>query len=211
MVDVDTVLSELAVTRPLFHSEADFQHAFAWRLHERDPELRVRLEYRTPFLGDRMYLDVWATKGDAAVALELKYKTRRLSASVAGERFELVDQSAQDLGRYDAIKDICRLEKLTRAAPHVSAFSILLTNDSAYWTAPRGNNTVDAGFRLHEGHVLCGECVWGLAASTGTTRTREAALRLSGHYSIRWREYSQVSPDRHGVFRYLALPVVVRG
>jgi len=207
MIDVHSVLSDLAVTRPLFHSEADFQHAFAWQLHERDPDLQVRLEYRRSVLGDRMYLDVWATKADAGVALELKYKTRRLSLNVAGEWFDLADQSAQDIGRYDAIKDICRLEKLTTTGPHVSAFSVLLTNDSAYWASPRGNNTVDAGFRLHEGRVLCGECVWGAAASAGTTRTREAPLRLSGQYAIRWSDYSRVSDDRYGAFRYLALAV----
>jgi hypothetical protein len=160
-----------------------------------------------------MYLDVWATKDDAAVALELKYKTRRLSANVAGEQFEqfeLTDQSAQDIGRYDAIKDICRLERLTTTGAQVSAFSVLLTNDSAYWASPRGNNTFDAGFRLHDGRVLCGECVWAAGASAGTMRTREAPLRLSGEYPIRWRDYSRVSDHRHEVFRYLAVAVGAR-
>lgn len=207
MILLDSLLADLAFSRPLFHSEADFQHAFAWSLHQRNPELRIRLEYRPAAISDRMYLDVWATNGDASVALELKYKTRRLSANVSGEQFDLTDQSAQDIGRYDAIKDICRLEKLASAYPQVSAFAILLTNDSAYWRSPRGDNTVDAGFRLHEGRVLCGECVWGTAAGAGTMRAREAPLRLSGSYPVRWRDYSRVTDHTYGVFRYLSIAI----
>jgi len=32
-VDVDTVRARLSSVRRVFHSEADFQHAFAWVLH----------------------------------------------------------------------------------------------------------------------------------------------------------------------------------
>jgi hypothetical protein len=32
--------------RPLFHSEADFQHALAWRLQEQHRQISIRLEYR---------------------------------------------------------------------------------------------------------------------------------------------------------------------
>lgn len=207
MIDVNSVLGDLATTRPIFHSEADFQHAFAWRLHELHPTLRIRLEYRPSTISERMYLDVWATDGNAAVALELKYKTRRLSVTIAGEHFDLTDQSAQDIGRYDAIKDICRLERLAANRAGLFAYTVLLTNDSAYWTSPRGSRTVDAGFRLHEGRLLCGECVWGAAAGVGTTKAREKPLRLSGQYPIAWRDYSRVSSQSYGVFRYLAIRI----
>ena len=32
-------LTALAAERPVFHSEADFQHGFAWQLHALQPEL----------------------------------------------------------------------------------------------------------------------------------------------------------------------------
>ena len=37
-------MAALARVRPLFHSEADFQHAFAWQLHSAHPDARIRLE-----------------------------------------------------------------------------------------------------------------------------------------------------------------------
>lgn len=41
---LDEVLGRLARLRPVFHSEADFQQAFAWEARVLDPSLRVRLE-----------------------------------------------------------------------------------------------------------------------------------------------------------------------
>jgi hypothetical protein len=40
-------IEELRQHRPVFHSEADFQHALAWTAHQSNPSLRVRLETRT--------------------------------------------------------------------------------------------------------------------------------------------------------------------
>ncbi len=45
------------------------------------------------------------------LAIELKYKTRHLLGIVGGEIYDLGDQAAQDLGRYDFFKDIERLER----------------------------------------------------------------------------------------------------
>ena len=42
--DVEAVLASLAAKRPVFHSEADFQFAFAWESQKRYPGLKVRLE-----------------------------------------------------------------------------------------------------------------------------------------------------------------------
>ena len=36
-------MAALARMRPLFHSEADFQHAFAWQLRSAHPDARIRL------------------------------------------------------------------------------------------------------------------------------------------------------------------------
>src|SRR5690242_12263278 len=94
MVDLDILLSELSRFRPIFHSEADFQHALAWRLHEQHPEFAVWLEYRARLAGERMHVDIWATAGQRILAVEVKYKQRRLQVTVNGESFDLTDQSA---------------------------------------------------------------------------------------------------------------------
>ena len=129
-------MEALSATRPIFHSEADFQHAFAWMVHTLDPEATVRLE--VPFhSGDaRRYLDVVIKSREVSAAVELKYKTRMLLAEAKNEAFFLEDQSAQDLGRYDFFKDIQRLEESAKAAPGRSGAAVFLTNDSAYWKPP---------------------------------------------------------------------------
>ena len=55
---LDDVLRNLAARRPIFHSEADFQHALAQAIHEADPDIPIRPEYR-PFPDERLYVDVW--------------------------------------------------------------------------------------------------------------------------------------------------------
>src|SRR6266567_4623533 len=69
------LVSLLAAERPIFHSEADFQHALAWLLHQRFPHAALRLEYR-PFPDERFYLDIWVDIGTERLAIELKYPTR---------------------------------------------------------------------------------------------------------------------------------------
>ena len=47
MLDIPELMRELARERPLFHSEADFQHALAWRIHETISDCGIRLEYKS--------------------------------------------------------------------------------------------------------------------------------------------------------------------
>ena len=60
MLDIANLMLGLSKSRPIFHSEADFQHALAWQIHERLPDCQVRLEYNPlPAQKKRMYLDIW--------------------------------------------------------------------------------------------------------------------------------------------------------
>src|SRR5258706_288619 len=45
-VDPKAVMRALRVSRQIFHSEADFQHAFAWTVHQLDHSVQIRLEVR---------------------------------------------------------------------------------------------------------------------------------------------------------------------
>jgi hypothetical protein len=53
--EVHVALAALALERPVFHSEADFQHSLAWQLHVADPSVQIRLETR-PRRGARLDL-----------------------------------------------------------------------------------------------------------------------------------------------------------
>lgn len=205
-IDVHRLLGEVAKTRPIFHSEADFQHALAWTLHQHHPGLQIRLEY-PPSQKNRIHVDVWARRGNESLAFELKYKCRQLLAKINGEQFNLFGHAAQDLGRYDTIKDICRLEELRREDPTLTAYVILLTNDSAYWVTPGSRQTVSAAFRLHEGQILQGSLEWGAAAGPGTTKGRTEVLGLRGSYAVRWQDYSTVSDGAYSRFKYCVVRI----
>ena len=208
MIDIDGLMTGLAESRKVFHSEADFQHALAWQIHEAMPESRIRLEVDAfPVQDRRRFLDVWMPV--EGIAIELKYVTRKLDLEEDGELFALRNHSAQDQRRYDFLLDIERLE-LMRSGGEVfeAGYAVLLTNDSAYWTVPGSRDTVDAAFRIHEGRNISGELAWAQSAGPGTMKGRESAIRLRGTYQLRWREFSMFPGKAYGVFRYLAVPVI---
>ncbi len=197
-------MAALALVRPLFHSEADFQHAFAWQLHSAHPDARIRLETR-PRPGVR--LDVMALIGGRRVAVELKYLLRDLSATVEDELFELPFQSAQDVRRYDFVKDVARLEVLRADGAADDGFAIALTNDPSYWQGGDREGVADAAFRLGEGRALRGALAWAAHTGAGTMRGRESPIALTGGYELRWRDFSRVEGARYGTFRYLLVEV----
>lgn len=190
----------------MFHSEADFQFAFAWEAKERDPGLEVRLETH-PEPAVRLDLELIHPGKGTGVAVELKYLTRLWSGSDGRECFKLKNHGASDLRGYDVIKDIRRVERFVAARPGWSGLVIVLTNDATYWR-PRthGRVTNADAFRLCEGLVLTGERAWG-PNTGGTSRGRETALQLTGTYPLAWADYSSVSPGPAGTFRSLVVEV----
>ena len=191
MVSIEALLATLAGSRKVFHSEADFQHALAWQIHEAMPDSQVRLEVDVMQVEhQRRFLDIWLPV--EGVAIELKYKTRGLELEQDDESFALRDQSAQDQGRYDFLRDIQRLELMRSKLEQCKAgYAVLLTNDSSYWKVPMYRDTVDAAFRVHEGRDGFGSIgVGGPSAVRGTVegprnhRYRYAALIVFAGRSI---------------------------
>jgi hypothetical protein len=205
MIAIHDVLVALAAQRPIYHSEADFQHALAWEIHKRLPTARVRLERRMLHEGKAMHIDLWIERGADLLAIELKYKTRPISYQHGDEQFNVLSHGAQDLGRYDFIKDVQRLEACVDAHPSARGLAILLTNDPSYWSAATGAATIDTAFRIQEGRTLTGTLAWATHAGIGTTRGRESALTLRGSYPVQWHSYSTLPVTTSGVFRYVVL------
>lgn len=208
-LDIQDVMNTLASQRKIFHSEADFQHAFAWELHLRQPEASIRLEKPLRTDTKNLHLDFLIEHHGKSVAVELKYKTRSLKLNQGGEDFHLSSHSAQDLGRYDFIKDICRLEEITSTIRDCEGWAIMLTNDTAYWKTPQNTGTVDAAFRLTEGRVLTGKLAWTDQASAGTKKNREKDLLVTGQYTLTWDDYATVTSRSYSEFRYLAVKIPV--
>ena len=213
-LDIHGLMTELSKHRPIFHSEADFQHALAWQIHMDSPNSKVRLEY--PYMlgkakGSKgaakpMYLDIWLP--DRKIAIELKYRTRKPNPNRdyldhLEERFHLKNQGAQDIARYDFLNDVQRLEHTAKS--NVAGYAVLLTNEHLYWKEPKSDETVDAAFHIHQNQKLRGRLDWGNRASDGTKRNRENTINLDDSYTMDWHEYSNIEGTevKYGKFRYL--------
>lgn len=190
ILDIEVELSKLAVERPIFHSEADFQFSLAWQIQKDHPGAKIRLE-ATPVRNQRVDIDV-QLDGER-VAVELKYWHRAHQGIHAGESFDLSDQGAQPLSRYDFLKDVARCEAYVTTGFADRALAIALTNDPMYRTPGRATDGIDAAFRIHEGRALRGQLTWATRAGAGTTRSREAPIALLGEYSCGWRRYSTLA------------------
>jgi hypothetical protein len=207
MIEITNILEELSKDRPVFHSEADFQHALAWKIHEKYPDLNVRLERRVTLCRKAMYFDIFTYKDNKIIAVEVKYKTKALNYNVGEEEFTLENQQAQDQGRYDFVKDISRLEKLQEKYRDSTGFAIFLTNDKSYWERPKRNgNAKDKSFRIHEGEILKGTLRWTTGTSEGTIKGREEPIKLRGKYTLNWRDYLDLK-TKNGLFKYLLIKV----
>lgn len=206
MFDIHAVMKSLAVRRPVFHSEADFQFALSWHIHELLPGCEVRLEFK-PFPRESVHLDIWLPT--LGTAIELKYATQTLDTECVGERFAPKSQSAQDQRRYDFLKDVERLERIVSSSRAKNGLAIMLTNDPLYWKPPQQNwqSTADVAFRIHDGLPKIGELIWSPSAGEGTTRSRTSPIRLTGSYVARWANYSRLDANRNSQFRYLVFDV----
>ena len=204
-LDARAVLASLAVARPVFHSEADFQFAFAWEAKVIRPDLEVRLETH-PEPNVRLDLELIDPASGAGVAVELKYMTRLWAGTDRGETFALKNHGASDLRGYDVLKDVARVERFVNARPGWSGLVIVLTNEPAYWRPKTHGRVTNAdAFRLHEGAVLVGERRWG-PLTGGTAKGRETAITLRGRYAARWSDYARLDSSPGGTFRLLVIP-----
>jgi hypothetical protein len=208
MLDMDDIMRRLAAERPLFHSEADFQHALAWKVHEIIPHAQIRLEVSSGRFDKRERIDILVRIGSQACAIELKYKKRKLDYAWAGEKFALANDGAQDIGRYDFIKDVARLEQFISWEDNVAGHAILLTNDDLYWReSVRGISS--AAFFLHEGRMIDRSATlsWHESTGEGTKKERTDSFKLRANRTMLWANYSTLPNVANGVFRYLNLKI----
>jgi hypothetical protein len=211
VLDLDQLMESLAKKRPVFHSEADFQHALAWEIHNVTPHASIRLEL--PVRADdgrTVHLDLLVSCDHQRFAIELKYKTALLNTRRDSEQFLLRGQSAQDCGRYDFLSDVVRLERyLASAEQPAQGFALLLSNDRLYWEETRPGN-IAANFSIHDTREIAAKVSmdW---TRPGYTNGREKPILCQSGYCCSWRDYSTIKENgstmRNGRFRYLLLNV----
>ncbi|APQ74199.1 hypothetical protein [Clostridium botulinum] len=204
------VIDSIKEKRKVFHSEADFQFVLTWEIRKLYPDADVRLEYAYK-IDDKIYhIDILVMIEGEFISIELKYKTLKKSLIVNNEEFTLRNHGAQDLGKYDFIKDIVRLETLLlEDSKFVKGYVIMITNDPSYWNGITRKNTCCADFDIRNDKEIKGSLNWAEHASAGTMKNREKPLVLLGEYKMKWHDYSCFDEKRNGKFKYLAVKVLI--
>lgn len=179
-------MDALASKRPIFHSEADFQHALAWEVQVAHPRASMRFEKRVA-VRPNIDLDLLIGLDGSRLGVELKYPRRGMTADVAGELFTLAT-GADDHGRYLAIADLARLERLVTDDVLDSGVLVVLTNVANVWAQPasRGRVLYEA-FRIHERHIVAGTMAWGDWGAEGGRPAASGPVTLQGRYPLTWR------------------------
>ena len=204
-LDIHALMKGLAERRPIFRVERDFQNSLSEYIVESTLESEFSLEVPS-FRNEKKRLDIWLPQSQTLI--ELKYKTQKLHIRNNGKFFDLKNQSADDLARYDFLKDIQRLERAVEEGAAKYGFAIMLTNESLYWRPPPTRNPTSFDeFRIHEGRQVTGTMMWGPTAGACTRENREKPISLKGSYTMNWRDYSRLGAERNARFRYLAIPV----
>lgn len=189
-VDIRKILQGFAKKQQLYPSEAQFQFELAWEIKKQFQNYNVYLEYPS---ASRFYYDIVVEDGDDYYVIELKYKTKKQNITYKGNMFTLRDHAAQDLGRYDYLYDITRIEnwsKYNTNKKFAGGCAIMLTNDSVYW-AKDGSTCIYKEFALKDKTIIsAGKKDW----ETGTTATSVGKQRINGlvlanNYDILWEDY----------------------
>lgn len=208
--NVEQILKDFGKNSRLFLSEAQFQFELALEIKNRFNNLIVHLEYPSEKIkanGRYIYYDLVVEDKTTKefYIIELKYKTKKANIVYKGTLMILKNQSAQDLGRFDYLQDVSRVEDWLNNNPtkhFAGGCAILLTNDSAYWTKS-GKNCIYKNFSLKDcATILAGGKNWEKnpkSSSVGINRINGLSLR--NNYDIQWQKYS-------GDFQYLLLEIL---
>ena len=163
LLDMRAVMRELAKRRPIFHSEADFQHALAWEIRAQHTDCQIRLERPVDGVDPsrrRPRVDVWLWHRESTVLLELKYYTSELNLTldhkdpVWCEEFRLASRDAPDVPRHGLVEDIARVERAVNQGASSRGYALLLSNHKGLWTSRDNCKANDAEFGLTTG-VSC--------------------------------------------------------
>lgn len=203
-MDLVEIMSKLGRQRPLFCSEADFQHTLAWELHAEGAQ--PLLEWPCPVLGKGAHVDILVPSKTGGLAVELKYKTRSLTVPIRGQECSLKDHGAQDQGRYDFLHDLSRMERYAALSGY-ACWAVLLTNDRRYWDKGCRPGVAYEQFKTGEGQRLeHGSHAWGSTAGPGTKAGgRDAPIEIAGTYCLQWKDYLVLGDGPGLKFRYLLL------
>lgn len=200
--ELNKILKELAKERPIFHSEADFQFALAWKIKKEFNDVNVRLEY--PIYEnetERMEIDIVLFFDEKMIPIELKYKTKKMEYSGNNnENYKLKDQVAYNYGCYDYLRDIERIENIIKSETFNGnkGYTIFLTNDEEYKGFPQKDDCDSSAFSFKKGKIEKGEHAWKKPETK--KEDKQNTIVLKNDYDCEWEIFSNIKDTE---FTYL--------
>lgn len=208
------ILQKLSHRRPVFHSEADFQHELAIEIKSAGWD--VRLEVPRPIAVNQVdvtaEIDLLIRKDRDWTAIELKYIKESTHVIHGDEQFHLAGSWGTNLSRFDCWADYRRIESIVAAGHAQQGHAIFLTNVATAWNTDVGSTrNLASMFSLHEGRTVpAGASLnWTPATPTaGSVSAKRlppyAPVLVSRPQACRWTDYSKIGQPG-GTFRYLML------
>lgn len=197
-VNLHTSIQNLSKRKPIIRSENELLESL---YHEIGQE-GFNCFKNSTLLGEKVDLLIEDINEGVYYAIHLRNKTAKLTYQDS----VLKNHGAQLQGRYDFLKDIECLEKITHSGS-VIGYNILLTNDHSYWNKPNKINALDAAFHIYDERIVTGELKWGDETALGTKINRTDSIHLKNTYKCTWNQYSYVSNRKNGTFEYLLMEV----
>ena len=181
---LDKIIKQLGGMPHVFNNEAEFKFELALKIKEYfDCKVRfealTRRNYRVIINNNGIqqtrlkndYTDIVLEDNEdknLKIPIELKYKTDLYKDK--SNNIYLKKHGAYDLGAYDFIRDIDRLQLIVNKQPNIQVkkqageqdydsilncccgscgYAIILTNDHHYWTEPKNKNTINRKFLIY--------------------------------------------------------------
>lgn len=212
--ELNETLKSLASRRPVFHSEADFQHELALELVSQ--RYQVRLEVPKDITVNKetvkAEIDLLISREGIWTAIELKYVKKPSTITHDGETFELKGTWGTNLSRFDCLADSRRVEAIINAGHASVGYSVFLTNVPDAWKIDSGRlNNMAKTFSIHEGRVIKASVPldWhpnqpSIGSVSAKRLSPHAPIVLHKERTLQWEDFSFFASSNQ-VFRYLLL------
>ena len=189
---------------PHYYNEAQVQHKLGIELYKRfgiEPTLEWYV--KNDESGAKEYIDMMLKIDGKRVAIELKYKTRKIDGK------DYITQGGQSDGKFHFFKDIERLERLKKSKDIDfridKGVAIFITNDHLYWNEARSNSKAKGKNSVAD-FDLCDKK--GIKKDTYNAKWRKsknATVTISRSYPVEWFSPSDEVKKDGTTFRCLII------
>jgi len=211
-------LKKLSKRRPIFHSEADFQHELAIELTKEGWACRLEVPTEINLKGESVKVAIdlvtRSEKEASSAAIELKYISSKIEAERGGEKFTLAQNWGVNLSRFDCLADWQRVASIVEQGLFQKGFVVFMTNCEDAWVRDLSkvkNPPMAKEMSIHEGREFTKgeELDWSSGVKDNSVTKKRlypyAPIVCPKSVNCSWSDYSQVIDGKNGRFRYLML------